>query len=124
MFRLSRVAGPVRSAGRDGEVQVPEGIDLRAQVATLVPTRAHRDARLCVRQGSGVRLRRRATAVHEGADGLDELTVPYSDLDMLAEEVAGHGADVQVKDPPELRDAVVRRLRGVLGVAAATGGAA
>ncbi len=124
VFRLSRVAGPVRSAGRDGEVQVPEGIDLRAQVATLVPTRAHRDARLCVRQGSGVRLRRRATAVHEGADGLDELTVPYSDIDMLAEEVAGHGADVQVKDPPELRDAVVRRLRGVLGVPAATGGAA
>ena len=40
VFRLSRVAGPVRAAGRAGEVQVPEGIDLRAQVATLVPARA------------------------------------------------------------------------------------
>ena len=51
--------------------------------------------------------------------------MPYGDLDVLAEEVAGHGADVRVMSPPELRDAVVRRLRGVLGLAAAaTGGAA
>ncbi len=125
VFRLSRVAGPVRAVGRAGEVQVPDGIDLRAQVATLVPSRASSEARLCVRAGSGVRLRRRATASRSGPDGFDELTVPYGDLDMLAEEVAGHGADVQVTAPAELRDAVVRRLRAVLGLpAVVTGGAA
>ncbi len=125
VFRLSRVAGPVRAVGRAGEVQVPDGIDLRAQVATLVPSRASSEARLCVRTGSGVRLRRRSTASRSGPDGFDELTVPYGDLDVLAEEVAGHGDDVQVMAPAELKDAVVRRLRGVLGLpAAVTGGAA
>ena len=123
VFRLSRVAGPVRAAGRDGEVQVPEGIDLRAQVATLVPSRPS--------SGPGCAC---APARGSGCGGgpppparagrHDEITVPYGDLDVLAEEVAGHGADVQALDPPELRDAVVRRLRGVLGAAAVTGGAA
>ena len=118
VFRLSRVAGPVRSVGRDGEVQVPEGIDLRAQVATLVPTRP--TARPGCASGRapgpapepGHRGRRGGARGGGGPTAWDELTVPYSDLEVLAEEVAGHGADVQVVDPPELRDAVVRRLRG------------
>jgi proteasome accessory factor B len=114
VFRLSRVAGPVRPVGRPGDVTVPEGIDLRAQVATLVPSRATADARLRVRTGFGTRLRRRATATNPGRDGVDELTVPFSDLEVLAEEVAGHGADVQVLDPPALRQAVLRLLQGVL----------
>jgi proteasome accessory factor B len=114
VFRLSRVAGPVRPGGRPGDVTVPEGIDLRAQVATLVPSRATAEARLCVRTGSGTRLRRRAAATNPGRDGVDELTVPFSDLEVFAEEVAGHGADVQVLDPPALREAVIRRLQGVL----------
>ena len=116
VFRLSRVAGPVRSGGRVGEVTVPEGIDLRAQVATLVPARASAEARLCLRPGSGFRLRRRATASRpSGADqGWDEVTVPFNDLEVLAEEVAGYGADVRVLAPAELREAVVRRLQGAL----------
>ena len=122
VFRLSRIAGPVRAVGQPGEVQVPEGIDLREQVATLVPSRATADARLCARTGSGVRLRRRATRTVPGRDGFDELTVPFSDLEVLAEEVAGYGADVQVLDPPALREAVVRRLRGVLAAAGAATG--
>ncbi len=83
-------------------------------MSTLVPPRATADARLCVRTGSSLRLRRRATGSTPGRDGSDEITVPYSDLEVLAEEVAGHGADVQVLDPPALREAVVRLLRGVL----------
>ncbi len=123
VFRLSRVAGPVRAMGRPGEVTVPEGIDLRAQVATLVPARATADARLCVRTGAGNRLRRRATATTPGRDGVDEITVPFSDLEVVSEEVAGYGADVQVLDPPALREAVVRRLRGVLAAGVAPAGA-
>ena len=119
VFRLSRVAGPVRPAGSPGEVQVPEGIDLRAQVATLVPSRASAQARLCVRHGSGIRLRRRATGSRPGAVGWDELTVPYGDQEVLAEEVAGFGSDVTVLEPPELREAVIRRLRGVVATSRA-----
>ena len=120
VFRLSRIAGPVRSAGQPGEVVVPEGIDLRAQVATLVPARATAEARLCMRPGSGQRFRRRARDVRpdpDGREGFDEVTVAFSDLEVLAEEVAAMGADVQVLDPPALREAVIRRLRGVLGAA-------
>ena len=122
VFRLSRIAGPVRSAGHPGDVVVPEGIDLRAQVASLVPSRATAEARLAVRDGCGLRFRRRASAVRPGREGTDEVTVPFSDLEVLAEEVAGLGADVVVLDPPALRDAVVRRLRGVLATTTARGG--
>jgi proteasome accessory factor B len=124
VFRLSRIAGPVRSAGQPGEVVVPEGIDLRAQVATLVPARATAEARLSMRPGSGQRFRRRAREVRpdpDGRAGFDEVTVAFSDLEVLAEEVAAMGADVQVLDPPALREAVIRRLRGVLGAAPVRG---
>ena len=114
VFRLSRVAGPVRPAGVPGEVVVPANVDLRAQVATLVPRRASAEARLAVRVGAGVRLRRRASATRDGAEGYDEVTLVFGDLEVLSEEVASYGADVRVLDPPELREAVVRRLRGVL----------
>ena len=123
VFRLSRVAGPVRAVGRPGDVEVPVGIDLRAQVTSLVPQRASAEAKVCARPASGLRLRRRATATRPGAGsgGWDELTVPYGDLEVLAEEIAGFGADVIAVAPRELRDAVVRRLRGVLETAAEVG---
>ena len=44
--------------------------------------------------------------------------MPYGDLEVLAEEIAGFGADVTAIAPRELRDAVIRRLRGVLESAA------
>ena len=44
----------------------------------------------------------------------------HGDLDAFAEEIAGYGSDVVVEQPPELVDAVVERLRGVV---AARGGA-
>jgi proteasome accessory factor B len=119
VFRLSRVDGQVRPAGEAGEVTVPEGVDLRAQVATLVPTRPAGEARVAVRAGWGVRLRRRATAVRPGDDGWDELRLPYGDVEVLADELTGHGNAVRVVEPPELRDAVVRRLQGALDAASA-----
>ena len=47
-------------------------------------------------------------------DPWDTLTVPYSDTGRFADHVASFGADVVVTDPPDLRDAVIRRLKGVL----------
>jgi len=114
VFRLSRVAGPVTSIGEPGEVVVPDKVDFRAQVATLAEDQPRAEARVRARTSAGVALRRRATGETPG-DGWDELIVPFGDAELLAQEVAGYGADVVALDPPELREAVVRRLRAVVG---------
>jgi proteasome accessory factor B len=113
VFRLSRVAGNVTPIGRPGEVQVPEGIDFRAEVAALVPDQPRAEATLRARTGAGVALRRRAVRETAG-DGWDELVVPFGDAEVLAQEVAGYGPDVVALEPAEVRDAVVRRLQAVL----------
>ena len=40
------------------------------------------------------------------------MQVDFRDLDRLADELAGYGPDVVADAPDDLRDAVVRRLRG------------
>lgn len=117
VFRLSRVAGAVEALGDPGEVTVPAGVDFRAQAAALVSVRPTGEALLHARPGAGLALRRRATATRAGPGdpgGWDELTVPYGDADVLAEEVSGFGPDVRVVAPPEVREGVVRRLEAVL----------
>ena len=114
VFRLSRVAGTVEPLGEPGEVTVPEGVDFRALVAALVPVRPTATALLLTREGSGLALRRRATHVRPGPPGWDELTVPFGDADVLAEEVTGFGPDVRALGPPHVREGVVRRLEAVL----------
>ncbi len=114
VFRLSRVAGPVTTLGEPGDVVVPDKVDFRAQVAALAEDQPRAEATVRARTGAGVALRRRATAEKLGK-GWDELTVPFGDAEALAQEVAGYGADVVAVEPPELRDAVVRRLRAVVG---------
>jgi proteasome accessory factor B len=69
---------------------------------------------LRVRRGAGHSLRRRARTVGEVDDTWDLVDLDHHDLEDLAEEVATYGADVVVEQPPELVDAVVRRLRGAL----------
>ena len=124
VFRLSRISGAVTATGSPGDVRVPEGVDFRNEVAALVPPQANRSATVCARTGAGLALRRRASATTPGEDGWDELTVPYIDADVLAEEVTGFGPDVRVLAPDEVRDAVVRRLRAVLAVTGGTDRAA
>lgn len=46
-----------------------------------------------------------------GELGETRLVVHYSDLALLADELAGYGPEVLVVEPAELRDAVVERLR-------------
>lgn len=114
VFRLSRVAGPVEAIGEAGEVQAPEGVDFRAEVAALSDEQPRSKARLRVRAGTGFALRRRAVSESPG-DEWDELRVPFGDAEVLADEVAGYGPDVVALEPEELRAAVIRRLRAVLG---------
>jgi proteasome accessory factor B len=122
VFRLSRVAGPVRLVGEPGTVEVPDDVDLGASVRMLAPAPVGRAGRLRVRQGAALPLRRRATRVEPDPEhaGWDELEIGYADTESLAGEVCGYGPDVVAVDPPELRGAVVRRLSAVL---ASVGGA-
>jgi proteasome accessory factor B len=119
VFRLSRVAGPVTHVGSPGEVVVPDGVDIRSQVAVLAQEQPRGQATLRVRPTAGVGLRRRATAERRGAaaDGWDEVLVGFSDPESLAAELAGYGPDVVVAGPEAVRDAVVRRLTAVLETA-------
>ena len=115
VFRLSRITGEVRPVGRPGQVTVPEDVDIRAMVdyqdKRLATTRT---AVVHVRTGTCQGLRHRATATRPGPDGWDELQVTFSDPDRLGAWIASLGADVRVLDPPDLRDAVIRRLKGAL----------
>jgi proteasome accessory factor B len=119
VFRLSRVAGPVRHVGTPGEVVVPEGVDIRSQVASLAPEQPRGEATLRVRPGTGVGLRRRASHERPGVagDGWDQVVVGFGDPEALAAEVSGYGPDVVVTGPDTVREAVVRRLTAVLEAA-------
>ncbi len=48
-------------------------------------------------------------------DGRYELRVPYSNMLELVMDILRYGPDVEVVEPPELRDEVLRRLRLALG---------
>ncbi len=119
VFRLSRISGPVVGHGAPGSYEVPADVDLRAQVDTFDADRPTRTAHLRVRTGSGFGLRRRGTVTAEATattgtgEELDTLEVPFSDSWVLAEEVASYGDAVVALDPPDLVEAVVRRLTAV-----------
>jgi proteasome accessory factor B len=115
VFRLSRVSGPVTPAGPPGEVKVPADLDLVAMAASLSRDAPTQTATVCVRQGAGAGLRRTASRVQPGGDGTDLVDLPYSDPEALAERLAGYAADVVVLAPPDVRTAVVGRLRALAG---------
>jgi proteasome accessory factor B len=113
-FRLSRVTGAVRPVGPEQAVKVPTGIDLVGYVAAWDPGERRGLARVLARPGAATGLRRMSRVVESGADG-DVLETRYTDPEWMADRIAGHGAAVVVLDPPEVRDAVVRRLAAQAG---------
>ena len=117
VFRLSRIDGPVRTTGRPGAYDVPADHDPAAMIARTDPEREPQPAILRVRGGSGNTLRRRARTIGEIDDLWSQLDVDFTDTEVLADEIAGFGPAVVVLDPPDLVDAVVRRLRGALASA-------
>ena len=118
VFRLSRIAGGISRSGEPGEVAVPNGVDVRKEVAAFASAAPQGEARVLVRPAAGGFLRRQATSERAaiGPDGerWDELAVPYADAGLLADVLAGLGVDAVVLDPPDVRQAVVRRLQGAL----------
>jgi proteasome accessory factor B len=115
VFRLSRIDGPVAMAGPPGSVTVPADADVRELVRNWDVTPRDRTAVLRVRSNAGHGLRRHARAVEpDAAEGWDRVIVQFADVPWYAEYVAWFGPDVIVLDPPDLRDAVKARLKGVL----------
>ena len=117
VFRLGRIAGAVKFCGPPGRVIVPEGTDVRELVRDWDSAPAQeRTALLRVRAGGGVGLRRHAVSVQpdESAPGWDLVTTRFADLGWFADYAASFGPDAMVLDPPDLREAVIRRLKGVL----------
>ncbi|MEV0587297.1 WYL domain-containing protein [Nonomuraea sp. NPDC050310] len=112
-FRLSRILGEVATL-RGPSVSVPEGVDLRELVGFPDEPMEERTAVLLVRGGTCEGLRQVARAVHENADGWDRVELRFGDPERLAGWLASLGADVRVAEPPDARDAVIRRLKGAL----------
>jgi proteasome accessory factor B len=117
VFRLSRIDGPVKMAGPAGSVTVPPGADVRELVKDwdVAPVRDH-TAVLRVREKAGFGLRRWAREVTPDAanPGWDRVTVSFADVPWYADYLAWFGPDVVVIEPPDLREAVINRLKGVL----------
>jgi len=117
VFRLSRIAGAVKFCGPPGSVTVPDGADVRELVRDWdTPIREH-SAVLRVRSGTGVGLRQHAVSVRPdetGPPGWDLVTTRFADMGSFADYAASFGPDTVVLDPPDLREAVIARLKGVL----------
>ena len=116
VFRLSRITGPVKLAGPPGSVTVPEGTDVREMVRDWdKPQARDHTATLRVRADAGAALHRWGRAAPDAAHpGWDRVTIEYSDPEWYAGYLAAFGQDVVVLDPPELREAIIRRLKGAL----------
>lgn len=121
-FRLSRVVGTVSQAGPVDAFAPPEGVNLLDHVATHAGTPDHHGkATIRLRADAGAGLRRWARSISPDSDttngdGWDLLTLEFSDPESLAGRLAGYGSAVVALDPPEVRDAVIRRLSTMAGV--------
>jgi proteasome accessory factor B len=117
VFKLSRIEGQVSFTGPAGSVVVPPGTDVRRSVRDWdgAPPSV-RTAELKIRAGAGYGLRRRALADQAGGagDGWDLVRTDFSDVGWYADYIAWFGADVVVLEPVDLREAVIRKLKGVL----------
>jgi len=49
-----------------------------------------------------------------GTDGWDEVELPFAEVAWFSEHLASFGPDVVVREPADLRDAVITRLKGAL----------
>jgi proteasome accessory factor B len=116
VFRMSRMVGEPKAEGPRRAVAPPPDVDLTALVSASDPGGRDTEtlARVKVRQGRAIGLRRTAVDVSTEGDGWDVLTIPCIDPDRLADQVLRYGADAVVLSPPEARAAVVARLSALV----------
>ncbi|HUB38601.1 MAG TPA: WYL domain-containing protein [Streptosporangiaceae bacterium] len=116
VFRLSRIDGQVTFTGPAGAVVVPPGTDVRAAVRDWDHEKpVARTCTLRIRAGAGYGLRRHAISMRpDTGPGWDVAELSFADTGWWTEHLAWFGADVVVLEPSDLRDAVIRQLKGVL----------
>jgi proteasome accessory factor B len=108
-FRLSRIVRDVDVFGKAGGFERPEKPDLLSYVTGWGPDDSHVARVRVLGTGTGA-LRRMALAEDDGV-----LTIRFSDAAWLAPIIASAGRNAVVLDPPDLRAAVVSRLRLAAG---------
>jgi len=114
VFRLSRIEGTVAPDGRPGSYDVPADHEPTTMIRTMAVERDPQPAVLRVRVGAGASLRRRARTVGDVDDHWSLVDVDFTDTETFADELASFGPDVVVEQPPDLREAVIRRLKGAM----------
>jgi proteasome accessory factor B len=119
-FLLRRIASAIKQTGKT----FPPPTGDRAEVALreLETVWNSRSAIVEVVPGSDAAtrlLKRRGTTAEDNT-----LTLHYADANILADELSGHGPEVLVVSPPELRDAVRTRLEQTVAMHTGTFGEA
>jgi len=110
-FRLSRMVSAVKRHGAAGSYEPPPNVDLISYVANWSGHPEHtKRTTLLVTPGRAAGVRRWATSVTPSERG-DIVVIGYSDAYGFASWIVGYGADVEVLDPPEVRAAVIERLK-------------
>jgi proteasome accessory factor B len=110
-FLLSRIVGDVKQTG--ATFTTDDRDHAADAIAGLRRVSGSQHATVQVRPGTdaAARLGNRYPGTSAAATGT--LTIPYLDLNILADELAGFGPEVLVTAPPALIDAVVMRLTDV-----------
>ncbi len=119
VFRLGRVVGAVTTVGKPGAYAVPADHRPRVLVAGAADASppSESPAVIRLRGGAGQTLRRRAVSEVDDA-GWTTVTLASTNLERLADEVAGFGPEALAISPPELVAGVKARLAGALAAAA------
>jgi len=111
-FLLSRIVGTVVALPGAGGRRADDGQGERA-LAELDALWHAQTAAIIVEPGTdaAVRLGKRGVQVDTGSGDGQLVELHYTDLNILADELAGYGPEVLVRSPAALRDAVLQRLR-------------
>jgi proteasome accessory factor B len=113
-FRLSRMLGAVRPVGPVGAFTRPENVDLISYVAHWSgPVEHTLKATLRIKPGRAAGVRRWAESVMPDRHA-DLVVINYSDPRGIAAWLVGYGSDLEVLEPPEVRDAVIARLEQIV----------
>jgi proteasome accessory factor B len=109
-FLLSRIVGPVvaRAGGTGPRADDGQGAKALAELDALWQAQT---ATISVEPGSDAAVRLGKRGIPGAAADASSVQLHYTDLNILADELAGYGPEVLVRTPAALRDAVLLRLR-------------
>ncbi|WP_345582852.1 helix-turn-helix transcriptional regulator [Tessaracoccus lubricantis] len=110
-FKLARFTAPAATVGKAGAFTIPDDVAERAQ--RLAPADAS-TAVVAVRDGAPHDFPQPEPVAHDAVpEGYSAFRISLSTDDAIVGEVAAAGPDMVLLDPPELRAAVIERLRAV-----------